>query len=48
MVNVNKVTFEYYFTSNMATDVLSKLVPRPKQSKCTKLFGFKKFDQVGV
>ncbi len=48
MVNTNKVAFEYYFMSNMATDALTKLVPRPKQSKCTKLLGFQKLDQVGV
>ncbi len=48
MVNANEVAFEYYFTSNITTNALTKLVPRPKQSKCTKLLGFKKLDQVGV
>ncbi len=46
MVNANKVAFEYYFTSNMAISVLIKLIPKPKQSICTKLLGFKKLDQV--
>jgi hypothetical protein len=48
MVNANKVAFEYYFTSNMTINVLTKLVPKPKQSICTKLLGFKKLDQMGV
>jgi hypothetical protein len=30
MVNANEVAFEYYFTSNMATNVLTKLVLKPK------------------
>lgn len=47
-MNTIEVAFEYYFTSNMAINVLTKLVPKPKQSICTKLLGFKKLDQVGV
>ncbi len=33
---------------DMAADVLTKLVPRPKHSKCTKLLSLKKLDQVGM
>jgi len=30
MVNANEVAFEYYFTSNVATNALTELIPRPK------------------
>jgi hypothetical protein len=48
MVIANEVTFECCLMLNMAADALTKLIPRPKHSKCTKLLSFKKFDQVGM
>jgi hypothetical protein len=48
MVAANEVAFEYRPTSDMAADALTKPVPGPKHSKCTKLPGLKKLDQVGV
>jgi hypothetical protein len=32
----------------MVADVLTKLVPRPKHSKCRKLLSLKKLDQTGM
>jgi len=48
MVIANEVAFEYCLMLDMAADVLTKLVPRPKHSKCTKLLSLKKLDQVGM
>jgi hypothetical protein len=48
MVIANEVVFEYCLMLDMVADVLTKLVPRPKHSKCTKLLSFKKFDQAGM
>jgi len=48
MVIANEVAFEYYLMLDIATDALTKPIPRPKHSKCTKLLNFKKFDQVGI
>jgi hypothetical protein len=33
---------------NMAANALTKPIPRPKHSKCTKLLSFKKLDQAGM
>jgi hypothetical protein len=48
MVIANEVAFEYCLMLNMEIDALTKIVPRPKHSKCTKLLGLKKLDQVGM
>jgi hypothetical protein len=44
MVAANEVAFEYCLMSDMAAYALTKLVPGPKHSKCTKLLGLKKLD----
>jgi hypothetical protein len=48
MVAANEVTFEYCPTLDMVADALTKPVPGLKHSKCIKLLGLKKLDQVGV
>jgi len=45
MVIANEVALECYLMLNMAANALTKPIPRPKHSKCTKLLSFKKLDQ---
>ncbi len=48
MVIANEVAFEYCLMLDMAVDALTKPIPRPKHSKCTKLLSLKKLDQAGM
>jgi hypothetical protein len=48
MVIANEVAFECYLMLDMAANALTKPIPRPKHSKCTKLLSLKKLDQVGM
>jgi hypothetical protein len=48
MVIANEVAFESGLMLDMVANALTKPIPRPKHSKCTKLLSFKKLDQAGM